>query len=473
MKNIQQKFQSKGLKPIIIAYLFFLILFSFVPPIQAQEELDEGLLWSRDECAKKCGQTIYSMKVDVDDKIEKANCKSKSNTSKCQNLLAQQAVIKGFDLDPYSDGNVSGWESNACLGEQTSDANRIYCYAPPMVISLNVPIGDYSVSRGLVDYIDMFYKWSLRTIALIAVIMIIFAGVTWITAAGNAQAIEGAKNRIKNAIIGLILLLFSVFILRTINPNLVDLSDLDVKMVPTIMESTYWCNNTLDGQTIKLLDKTAQAEDAKVLGEEVEVKKNDVKVGSCGATYETKLGKCTGNDCGQSNISCLVTRPNVSFFFGNLGNNTGKHLCIEDVALWGTLDKEVDGSILKLKFVCPANDSLRKKGIQYMVGAGIVAAKTGNLNYREPYFIIRSDMVNSSANCKNSIGYVVLAKYYLDRTGAPFRITDKDGNENVYTDFLDGDKEQKYVDDWVRNKMILYPKDLTRPDGYRLNLMVD
>jgi type IV secretory pathway VirB2 component (pilin) len=52
-------------------------------------------------------------------------------------------------------------------------------------------------------------QWALGLLALIAVVIIIVAGFTWITAAGNEEKISKAKGMITAAVIGLIVVLLA------------------------------------------------------------------------------------------------------------------------------------------------------------------------------------------------------------------------------------------------------------------------
>jgi hypothetical protein len=52
-------------------------------------------------------------------------------------------------------------------------------------------------------------QWVLGLLALVAVIMIIFGGVQWMTAGGNEDKIEKAKKIISAAVIGLIIVMLA------------------------------------------------------------------------------------------------------------------------------------------------------------------------------------------------------------------------------------------------------------------------
>ena len=52
-------------------------------------------------------------------------------------------------------------------------------------------------------------QWVLGSLGLIAVVMIIYGGFTWMTSGGNAQRIETAKKVITYAVVGLIIMILS------------------------------------------------------------------------------------------------------------------------------------------------------------------------------------------------------------------------------------------------------------------------
>lgn len=52
-------------------------------------------------------------------------------------------------------------------------------------------------------------QWALGVLGLIAVIMILFGGVMWMTSAGNEEKVRKAKEILRAAIIGLVVILLS------------------------------------------------------------------------------------------------------------------------------------------------------------------------------------------------------------------------------------------------------------------------
>lgn len=70
------------------------------------------------------------------------------------------------------------------------------------------------------EYIAAVYQYAVAFVSIIAVIIIIISGIQWSSSAGDSTIIQGAKKRIEQAIIGLVLIIFTYVILFTINPNL-------------------------------------------------------------------------------------------------------------------------------------------------------------------------------------------------------------------------------------------------------------
>lgn len=70
------------------------------------------------------------------------------------------------------------------------------------------------------QYIIYFFNLALAIGALIAVIMVISAGIEWVTSGGNPTKVQSAKGKIINTLFGVFVLLGCYFILDTINPEL-------------------------------------------------------------------------------------------------------------------------------------------------------------------------------------------------------------------------------------------------------------
>lgn len=75
-------------------------------------------------------------------------------------------------------------------------------------------------------YVSAVYKWLLGAGALIAVVMLMIAGVEWMLARGSANGISSAKKRIEGTMLGLALLFFAYTIAYWIDPGTVQFNSL-------------------------------------------------------------------------------------------------------------------------------------------------------------------------------------------------------------------------------------------------------
>ena len=84
------------------------------------------------------------------------------------------------------------------------------------------------------EYFIALYKWAIRLIAALAVIMIMWAGVEWMVAGGNSSQISDAKERISGALFGLVLLLGISTFLSFINPQLTFFKPIQLGVIKTV-----------------------------------------------------------------------------------------------------------------------------------------------------------------------------------------------------------------------------------------------
>lgn len=80
-------------------------------------------------------------------------------------------------------------------------------------------------SAGLAQYVRYLFMLGLGLGGVLAFASIVIAGIQMIMAGGNVGTVEDARSRLSQAILGLMLLLFSYLILRTINPQLTNLRE--------------------------------------------------------------------------------------------------------------------------------------------------------------------------------------------------------------------------------------------------------
>lgn len=113
---------------------------------------------------------------------------------------------------------------------------------PFITPKLNVEIPDLSFSKivdkgeslevnYLANYISAVYKFLLGAAATIAIVMIMIGGFQYVLSSGGFGDVKKGKERIKNAITGLILLMGVSIILFTVNPQLVLFKPLTVSYI--------------------------------------------------------------------------------------------------------------------------------------------------------------------------------------------------------------------------------------------------
>ncbi|MBM5789734.1 hypothetical protein FJZ23_01440 [Candidatus Parcubacteria bacterium] len=100
-----------------------------------------------------------------------------------------------------------------------------YCFPSPekSKVKLNIQIGDMTTVGDLGTYIQKLYQWMLGAGALIAIVMVMIGGFQYALGAAASGQLAQAKDRIKNGLIGLVLLVSVVVIVQMINPQLLKL----------------------------------------------------------------------------------------------------------------------------------------------------------------------------------------------------------------------------------------------------------
>jgi hypothetical protein len=99
--------------------------------------------------------------------------------------------------------------------------------AHAVTISATIP-GAYDTSNATTSapgaFIADFYQYALAIGGILAFGVIVYGGIRYMTSAGNPSGQGDAKEWIQAAIMGILLLAGAYFILKVINPNLVNLN---------------------------------------------------------------------------------------------------------------------------------------------------------------------------------------------------------------------------------------------------------
>lgn len=102
------------------------------------------------------------------------------------------------------------------------------------------------------DFIKWIYQYGIQVAAVLAVIMIIVAGIQWATSAGSSERVSSARKRIGGALMGLFLALLSYMLLNLINPYMVNLRMPQVWKINTLGLTPPYCDMITDGKKVSV-----------------------------------------------------------------------------------------------------------------------------------------------------------------------------------------------------------------------------
>jgi hypothetical protein len=108
---------------------------------------------------------------------------------------------------------------------------------------------EYSLAP-IARYTKAIYNYGLGIVGILAAIMLMAGGVMWLTAAGSGGQIEKAQSMIISSIVGLVLVFTSYMILRTINPDLVNLKTSSDKFHPIEERGSFCCQTGATGEAV-------------------------------------------------------------------------------------------------------------------------------------------------------------------------------------------------------------------------------
>ncbi|NIP32932.1 hypothetical protein GWN26_10870 [Candidatus Saccharibacteria bacterium] len=124
---------------------------------------------------------------------------------------------------------------NCWTGQEAEcPSGRGYCLADQVPTELSIPIGGIGYVKDIGSYIALLYNYLIGALVIVAIVMIMYGGFRWITAAGSPEQISDAKRTIIGAVIGLLLGLFSYTLLNVINPALLQLELPRIKRIRPI-----------------------------------------------------------------------------------------------------------------------------------------------------------------------------------------------------------------------------------------------
>ncbi len=245
------------------------------------------------------------------------------NATKCTEQCAkkkQAVAVCASEFGDYPSSNLLCFTDKQCklqkgVLDKTQQPECLkgekWCYPDPAQqakVKLQLSIAGMTEVSNLGDYLNSFYKWMLNSGIIIAIIFVMIGGLQYVLAAGGGD-VSKAKTRIKNAVIGLALLIFSYLILFTVNPYLVRLQ---IPQLPMVRKVSLGDNKSCEAMKSEynLVDKegkdiTGSTLAGKKCGDSALVK--DKKDGGSVAAGIT----CNFDKCDKPGEACLGTGKNA------------------------------------------------------------------------------------------------------------------------------------------------------------------
>jgi len=259
----------------ILAFLFFGVLFFPQIGLSADVVTVDPRCWTRPDC-----ETFR--KDFATTKTEGGFFSGKDNE-----LIKKACHVNGDGID------ISGRELGFCL--------------PAGISKTAVSFGDRTKFKNLGDFIQFLYKYGFQVGSVLAVIVIIVAGIMYIFSGGNTDTVGSAKKKIAGAVIGLVLMALSYTILNVINPYLVNLKMPDVWAINRIGITPALCTQ-VKGET-ESASSTPRFATSTAAGDPSTVKMMDKKDMTfiCGEKYFVEgngTQTCGGNECPALGQTC-------------------------------------------------------------------------------------------------------------------------------------------------------------------------
>ncbi|HBO99932.1 MAG: hypothetical protein UU48_C0002G0066 [Candidatus Uhrbacteria bacterium GW2011_GWF2_41_16] len=233
-----------------------------------------------------------------------ANDETTCDANCSQQLVRNYANSEYITNDPEKEEEFSNQCIQANLSTKTDTAtsteDKKTDFITP-ILGINIPTisfskialkNQYLEVNFIGEYISGLYKFLIGVAMLVTVILIMVAGVQYVTSSGGGNVGE-AKKRLTNAVTGFVLLMFVTIILYTINPALVFFQPLKIKYVQEVEldkdadgeEGSGVSSNSLKDLKKQCLDVVKQAQSQ----------------GTCNMTQGQKFGSPTGKgpNCGR------------------------------------------------------------------------------------------------------------------------------------------------------------------------------
>ncbi len=304
--------------------------------------LFSGFLFNIDRALAFCvDDSMCTGGVCVDNECVSQEVESSQQSGTSRTSVTSEESAPVFDIKPGIDQRC--WEKNACidyrvqiLGENSSEAqdgfysSKKYADAATACAGLggeeeewgfclpvtqtitSISFGGRTEFVNLGDFIQTMYKYAIMAAGILAVILIMVAGMQWLSSGGSAEQINSARKRIGNALMGLFLAVCSYLILNIINPYLVNLRLPQTWLINSTNIAPVYCDMAteklalafVNGQTVT--EKQLEERFKSITQSSYTL--DGATQAECGNTYFVKDAggeTCIGNVCPKERRLCL------------------------------------------------------------------------------------------------------------------------------------------------------------------------
>jgi|GEM_PF-4079553 len=231
-----------------------------------------------------------------------------------ENLTEKKCKEIWYGGDDTKDYESTNWSANAVARGNKCEVKpaptETKALGDPVFFNPQVSIPESKYLAGanikveedtslIAEYIIAIFKYAIGVIGIIATIVLMIAGIRWLTAGGNSGAIGEAKTMMSGSLIGLILTFCSFILLSTINTSLVNPRIQSIGVIGKQDLTTQGC-----------CEKTAQ--DGSITAEDTDAQKcEEIKKKDVGATGYKSVTfylsqKAKNNKCIETKGCCVL-----------------------------------------------------------------------------------------------------------------------------------------------------------------------
>lgn len=141
----------------------------------------------------------------------------------------------------FSFADISLAQSKKDLGTSLEFTPQITIPGSEFIKGASTSVGQLDEETGkmesdlLARYIIAVFNYALAIVAILATIVLMGAGIVWLTSGGDSGKVSKAKQLIAGSITGMIILACSWIILNTINPELTKLQVISMKVTEPVV----------------------------------------------------------------------------------------------------------------------------------------------------------------------------------------------------------------------------------------------